>query len=233
MRGKRWMLALAVAALATLPAGRALTQSSSAKIIPNAHSVLGRAQLPAIALPDATLAQVSAKLREKYAFFSTAADAALSTVDPNDTGADLKRLGRIAGYVRGRNVHGMFTDRPPKGLLDLRTTVTLWRDSAAARASIRREIANEKRFAGKKLQGGELVSAACSEVRPLSAMLCHEQTRSTRGTDFFGTIVIFNVDQLRGFAGVVRSDDVNVDGIVLRLAAELRLRALAAVGRRH
>ena len=133
--------------------------------------------------------------------------------------------------MRGRNVHGAFTDRPPKGLLQVRTTVSLWRDSAAARASIRREIANEKRFIGKQLPGGQLMSASCSAVRPLSAVLCHEHARSTRGTDFFGTSVIFTVAQLRGFAGETRSDKVNVDDIVLRLAAELRRHARAAVGR--
>ena len=199
-----------------------------------AQAVPTRGQLPAIALPDSVLARVSAELREKYAFFSTAADAAASTADPNDTGADLNRLGRVAGYVRGRNVRGAFTYHAAKGLLTVSTSVILWRDSAAARASISLELANQKRFVGKKLPGGLFVSAACSKVGSLAATICHERARPTKGTDdFFGTVVMFNVDQLRGNVIISRSDNANVDTLALSLAAQLRQRMLAAFGRHH
>jgi hypothetical protein len=211
--------------------GKAKMRSASAKIIATAHAVLGQAQLPAIVLSDATLAKISDRLHEKFRFFSTAADAARSTLDPNDTGEDLKQLGRIAGYVRGRNAHGAFTEHPPNGLLTVGTSVTLWRGAAAARASIRRDAADRKRFAGTKLPGGQLVSSTCSQVKKLDATLCREHTRSARGIDFFGTSVIFSVNRLRGSAIVLRHDGANKDALALSLAAKLRTRAIAAVGR--
>jgi hypothetical protein len=113
-----------------------------------------RAQLPGIVLPDAVLAHVAPGLRQRYAFFSTGEDAAASTADPNDTGADLKRLGRLAGYVRGRNAPRAFSPRAPRGLLAVGTSVILWTDASAAAASIQRDIEDGKRFSGKHVAGG-------------------------------------------------------------------------------
>jgi hypothetical protein len=61
-----------------------------------------RSQLPKMVLPDAALKRLASALPPRVAFFSTAAEGASSTPDPHDTAADLKRLGRIAGYVGGR-----------------------------------------------------------------------------------------------------------------------------------
>src|SRR4051812_12343280 len=91
-----------------------------------------KALLPRMVVPDASLARVARELSETFAFFSTADDAAASTADPKDTGADLTRLGRIAGYVRGRNAAGAFSARPPNGLLTVGTSAILWRDAHSA-----------------------------------------------------------------------------------------------------
>jgi hypothetical protein len=115
----------------------------------------------------------------------------------------------------------------------LSTTVSLWRDAAAARGSIAREIADEKRFAGLKGPGGRFVSSTCSRVGSLDAMMCHERTRPTRGGDLFGTWVVFSVDQIRAGVTMTRTDTMNVDAVVLSLDAKLRHRMLAAVGRRR
>jgi hypothetical protein len=189
--------------------------------------------LPHMVVPDASLARLAGELRRKYAFFATAEDAAVSTADPNDTGVDMRRLGRIAGYVRGRNATGAFTPRAPKGLLAVGTSVILWRDSQAAGASIERDIAESRRLRGKAVEGGVLVDADVTQQPSLGpgAALQRTHARPTGGTDRFSTAVLFRVGSLRGNAVVVRSDGQSADRTALRLAEQLRLRMVAALRR--
>jgi GNAT superfamily N-acetyltransferase len=186
--------------------------------------------LPRMVVPDASLARLSG-LPQKFAFFATAADAAASTSDPSDTGADLRRLGRIAGYVRGRNAAGAFEARAPKGLLTVGTSVILWRDARSAAASIRRDIADDKRFRGKTVGGAKLVSFALTRVPSLGigAALLHIHVRPTGGTDRFVTSVVFLVGSLRGNAIVGRGGNRSADATALQLAKQLRSRMLAVL----
>ena len=190
-----------------------------------------KALLPRMVIPDASLVRLGAGLRNKFAFFSTAKDAAASTSDPSDTGADIRRLGRIAGYVRGRNAPGAFSPRAPKGLQGVATSVILWRDARSAAASIRRDIADDKRFRGKAVEAGKLVSFAATKVPSLGigAALLHIHTRPAGGTDRFTTSVVFRVGSLRGNAIVVRGDRKKADTLALRLAEQLRRRMLTVL----
>jgi hypothetical protein len=193
-----------------------------------------RAQLPKMVLPDAALKHVAGGLPQRFAFFSTPEDAARSTFDPHDTGADLKRLGRIAGYVRGRYAPGAFSPRAGRGLLAVGTSVSLFRDSAAAGASMQRDIAAGKRFSGKVLGArGLLVSYRFSGAPSLGnrAALEHVHARPTGGSDRFETSVLFVVGQLRGNATVSRGDRTNADRLALDLAQQLRRRMVT--GLRH
>jgi len=182
-------------------------------------------------LQDAELAQLAGGLRQKFAFFTTPEDAAASSPDPSDTGVDMRRRGRIAGYVRGRNATGAFSRRVPKRLLLIGTSVILWRDARAASASIRRDISDDKRLTGRTIKGSTLVSF---EARPLraGATLLHIRARPRNGTDQFTTEVVFRVGALRGNALVVRGDGRGTDGLALHLADRLKRRMLSAVGRR-
>jgi hypothetical protein len=149
--------------------------------------------LPRMVVPDASLARLGDGLRHKSAFFSTPADAAASTPDPDDTGADVRRRGRLAGYVRDRTATGAFSLRAPKPLLVVGTSVILWRNARSVAASIERDIADYKRFRGKTLEGEVLVSFAATKVRSfgLGAALLHIRGRPTGGTDRFITSVAF------------------------------------------
>ena len=193
-----------------------------------------KALLPRMVVPDASLARRGDGLRRKFAFFTTARDAAAGTANPNDTAADVRRLGRIAGYFRGRNAVGAFSLRAPRGLLGAGTSVILWRDARSAAASIRRDIADQKRLRGKRIEGGRLVNSSTTKVPSLGsgAILSHTHLRPTGGTDRFSTDVRFRVGSLRGNATVVRSDRRKTDTLTLRLAAQLRRRMLAALRRR-
>ncbi len=192
-----------------------------------------KAILPQMVIPDASLTRLGGELRRKYAFFATAEDAAVSTADPNDTAADMRRLGRIAGYVRGRNAMGAFTPRAPRGLLAVGTSVILWRDSRAAAASIERDIAEGRRFRGKAVEGGVLVDVDVTREPSLgpAAALQRTHARPTGGTDRFNTALLFRVGSLRGNAVVVRSDAQSADRTALRLAEQLRRRMVAALRR--
>jgi hypothetical protein len=198
-------------------------------VMPAAASEPPKTLLPRVVVPDASLARLS-DLPKKFAFFPTADDGARSTPDPNDTGSDLRRLGRVAGYVRGRNAPGAFSDRPPKGLLVIGTSAILWRDARSAAASIERDIADYKRRRGKAIEGGRLISFAATKVPSLGsrAALLHIHVRWTGGTDQFTTSVVFRVGSLRGNALVSRSDRTKADTKARHLANLLWRRMLAA-----
>lgn len=132
-------------------------------------------------IADASLARLGSGLRKKFAFFPTPPDAAASTPDPSDTGVDLKRRGRVAGYIRGRNAPGAFSRCAPKGLLGVATSVSLWRNAQSAAASIERDIADFKRFRGKAIEGGLLVSFAVTEVPSLGDGAALLYTHSSEG----------------------------------------------------
>jgi hypothetical protein len=191
-----------------------------------------KALLPKMVVPDASLARLSDRLRQKYAFYSTFQDAAASSPDPNDTGADLRRLGRIAGYVRGRNATGAFSRRAPKGLLVAGTSAILYRDARSAAASIKRDTADSKRLRGKAIEAGRLISFAATKVPSLGtgAVLVHLHIRRTGGTNLFTTAVAFPVGSLRGNTSVVRGDSKSADTMALNLGQQLRRRMLATLG---
>jgi hypothetical protein len=182
-------------------------------------------------VPDAALARLASGLPHRFAFFSTAEDAAASSPDPRDTGATMKRRGRIAGYVRGRNTPSAFARRAPKRLLAIGTSVILWRDARAAAASIERDLADEKRLTGRTVGGNLLISFSATRVPSLGAgaVLQHIRARPLDGTDRFTTQVVLRVGRLRGNAIVVRGDRRDADSLALRLARQLRRRMLAAL----
>jgi hypothetical protein len=210
--------------------GAAVAYSAIPDMVPSAQSPT-RAQLPKMVLPDAVLKLAAGGLPGSFAFFATAEDAAASTYDPHDTGADLKRLGHVAGYVRGRNARGAFSPRAGGGLLAVGTSVILFRDASAARAAIERGIAEGKQFSGKALQEGVLVRYTARRARSLGsgAVLEHVRARPTGGTDRFQTNVTFRVGQLRGNVIVSRGDRTNADRLALDLAKQLQRRILTAL----
>lgn len=191
-----------------------------------------KALLPRMVVPDASLARLSDRLRQKFAFYSTPQDAAASSVDPNDTGADLRRMGRLAGYVRGRNAAGAFSRRAPKGLLVVGTSAILCRDARSAAASIKHDIAVSKRLRGKAIDSGRLISFAATKVPSLGtgAVLVHVRVRPRGGTDLFTTAVAFPAGSLRGNTTVVRGDRKNADTMALHLGQQLRRQMLVTLG---
>jgi hypothetical protein len=191
-----------------------------------------RSQLPKMVLPDAALKRVAGALPRRVAFFSTAAEGASTTPDPHDTAADLKRLGRIAAYIRGRIAREAVAVRARSGFVSVASTVVLYRNAAAAAASIQRDIAAGKRYTGKEVEGGFLVGYSAKRVPSLGsgAVRLHVHGRPTGGNpDRFVTHVVFLVGQLRGNATVNRADRTNVDRLVLDLAEQLRRRIVATI----
>jgi hypothetical protein len=185
-------------------------------------------------LPDASLVALADGLGQRFAFFSNANDGAASSPDPKDTGADLRRLGRIAGYVRGRNAAGAFSLRGPERLQVVGTSVILWRDARAAAASIERDTASAKRLRGKPVQSGFEVSFAATRASSLGvgAMVWHIRARPKGGTDRFTTHVVFRVGRLRGNAIVGHGDNRYADAAALQLADQLRHQILATLRRK-
>ena len=226
-----WRVAIVVA-LAGL-VGASAAYAAIPEMVPTAQSPT-RAQLPGMVLPDAVLGRAVGGLRlpGSFAFFATAEDAAASTFDPDDTGADVKRLGRVAGYVRGRNARGAFSP-PGEGLLAVGTSVSLFNGVSSAAAAIERNVTEGKRFSGKALAEGVLVSYTAGRIRSLGSggVLEHFRVRSTGGTDRFLTGVLFRVGQLRGNAFVTRGDRTNTDRLALKLARQLQRRIITTLRR--
>jgi hypothetical protein len=206
----------------------------SVAVGPAAAQRPSKALLPRMVLPDASLVALAGGLGQKFEFFSNANDGAASSPDPKDTGADLRRLGRIAGYVRGRNAAGAFSRRGPERLQAVGTSAILWRDARAAAASIERDTAAANRLRGKPVQGGFEVSFAATKASSLGAgaMLWHLRARQTGGTDRFTTQVVFRVGRLRGNAIVGHGDNRYDDAAALQLADQLRRRMLATLHRK-
>jgi hypothetical protein len=211
-----------------------LVAASSIALAAPAAAQTPKALLPRMVVPDASLVRLAGGLQHKSAFFSTPADAAASTPDPTDTGADMRRRGRLAGYVRDRTATGAFSRRAPKGLLVVGTSVGLWRNARSAAASIERDIADYKRLRGETHEGALLVSFAATRASSfgIGARLMHIRARPTGGSDRFITSVVFRVRSLRGNAIVVRSDKKNADAMARDLAEQLRHRMLAVLGQR-
>jgi hypothetical protein len=228
---RRWVRRRGVAILVVPAAlvGASVASAAIPDVAPSAQSPT-RAQLPRMVVPDPVLKHAGG-LPGGFAFFTTAEDAAASTYDPQDTGADLTRLGRVAGYVRGRNARGAFSPRARGGLLTVGTSVILFRDASAARAEIERDIAAGKRFSGKTLPEGVLVTYTAGPVRSLGsgAVLEHVRVRPTGGTDRFQTNVIFRVGQLQGNVFVSRGDRTKTDRLALDLARQLQRRMTSAL----
>jgi len=177
-------------------------------------------------LPDAALAAVAPRLPERFAFSISADEAAVTTLDPTDTGGDLQRRGRVAGYIRVRAAEPSAS----QGLLAVSTSVTLFRNAKAAAAAIERDLGDGKRLVGKSIENGSLVSFTFTRVRSVGAAAVLARThRLTDGHDVFVTDGIVRVGQLRGRASVLRGDRRRVDRIVLALAAKLRQRMVAAM----
>ena len=105
------------------------------------------------------------------------------------------------------------------------TSVILWKDERSASASIERDLAGARRFVGKPIQQGILVSFAARKVPSLGAdaTLEHARARPTGGNDRFSTSVLFRVGSLRGNAVVSRGDRF-ADAEALQLARQLKLR---------
>jgi hypothetical protein len=209
--------------------GASVARAAIGDPVPSAQSPT-RGQLPKMVLPDAVLRRAAGGLPGSFAFFATAEDAAASTFDPDDTGADLKRLGRVAGYVRGRNARGAFSP-PGEGLQAIGTSLSLFKGVSAAGAAIERTVAEGKRFSGKALAEGDLVRYTASRVRSLGSggVLEHFRVRSTGGTDRFQTGVLFRVGQLRGNVFVSRGDRTNSDRLALDLARQLQRRIITTL----
>ena len=182
-----------------------------------------KATLPQMTVPDATLKRVAPSLSQKTAFFTTHDDAAASTFDPNDTGADLKRLGRVAGYIRGR------IGSETTGLSGVATSVILWRDARVAATSITRDAADGRRFRGKNVAPGVLVSFDAKKIPALGrgAELWHFHVRGASGVERFTTSVVFTIRALRGNALVIRGDNKEADALALQLARDLESRIVA------
>ena len=201
---------------------------------PAAAQKPSKALLPRMVLPDAALVGLAVGLGQKLEFFTNANDGAASSPDPKDTGADLSRLGRVAGYIRGRHSVGAFSLRGPKRLQAVATSVILWRDTRAAAASIERDVATAKRLRGKAIESGFEVSFAATKAPSLGAdaMLWHLRARPKGGTDRFTTQVVFRVGPLRGNATISHGDNRYADAAALQLADQLKRRILATLRRK-
>jgi hypothetical protein len=218
-RRYRHLSPIALSALMAAVTSLALALSAAAK-------PPTKAQLPAMVLRDAALAAVAPRLPEHFTYWISADEAAVVTLDPTDTAADLQRRGWVAGYIRVRTAEPSAS----KGLLGVSTSVTLFRNAKAAAAAIERDLRDGKRLVGKSIEFGSLVSFTFTRVRSGGAAAVLARThRISEGDDVFVTDAIVRVGQLRGRASVSRGDRRRADRIVLALAAKLRQRMVAAM----
>jgi hypothetical protein len=159
------------------------------------------------------------------------ARAANDSFDPGDSAAELTKAGRVSGYTLFYGDPSLSALRRGRGLIEVGTTLDLFRTTAQARefaAKTRRVIA---RLRGRNLDGVVLDRSTTFAVRgfPRGAIGLRLVTRVGQRR-IYSTYVIVQANTLLLESAVTRADKVSGDGLAIALARALvqRLGAYAA-----
>jgi len=158
------------------------------------------------------------------------AAAADDTLDPTDSAARLGVAGRITGYKLGYDDLSMRSFVRGSGVVELTSSVDLFRSAGAADAYVARQLADARRLRGKYLGAGEaLESSGTFAVSAIGdgAVGLHEHIRLGHGT-LDTRLVAFRVGPLLATVAITRGDAKRTDQAAIALARLLETRVHAA-----
>jgi hypothetical protein len=187
--------------------------------------------LPKSALGKEFAALEVAAYSHPIGYSSNAQEAPSDTIDPKDTGATLRDAGRVIGYdltYGQRNLSAVL--KSGRGVVFVKTSVDLFTDDASAGRYMEKSGRDYQRLAGKDLGGGKIDQVESFPVERIGDQAIGRRARITSsGVQLFGTIVMFHLGRLVGFASVATADSPNENEKVKSLASALATRIEAVL----
>jgi hypothetical protein len=192
-------------------------------LVTDAAAAAPQNPLAPLAVPRSALGRTAAGLQVELLSGETSnGRAAEDSFDPNDTASTVTAAGRISGYTLIYGDVGFKSLRRGKGLIDLGSSIDLFKTGRQAAAYERKSLLDLRRVRGQNIQGVivERVSAfAVSGLGPASIGLRVVQRIGTKR--IYNTYVDFQVDRLLCEAAVRRADATPAEGLTLAIAREL------------
>ena len=185
--------------------------------------------LAALAVPRAQLGRAARDLQvELLSGTTTNARAADDSFDPADTQATVTRAGRVSGYTLVYGDVGFTALRKGSGLLDVGTSLDIFKTLANAQAYEVKSLRDLRRVQGMNLQGVVIESASAFPVRSLGPGAVGLRIVQRVGKKrIYGTAVDFQIDKILCEAVMNRADSTNVDAQVVAIARKLAGRIVA------
>jgi hypothetical protein len=184
--------------------------------------------LAPLAVPRSALGHTVAGLQVELLSGETSnARAADDSFAPNDTASTVTAAGRVSGYTLIYGDVGFDAVRRGKGLIDLGSSVDLFKTERQAAAYERKSLLDLRRVRGQNIQGVVVERVSAFAVRGLGpASIGLRVVQRIGHKRIYNTYVDFQVDRLLCEAIVRRADATPAEGVALAIAHELADRIL-------
>jgi hypothetical protein len=185
--------------------------------------------LAPLVVPRAQLGKAAQNLQvELLSGTTTNARAADDSFDPTDTEATVTKAGRLSGYTLVYGDVGFTALRKGNGLLDVGTSLDIFKSLAKAQAYEVKALRDLRRVQGMNLQGVVVESASAFPVRSLGPGAVGLRIVQRVGKKrIYGTAVDFQIDKILCEAVMNRADNTNVDAQVVAIARKLATRIVS------
>jgi hypothetical protein len=185
--------------------------------------------LAPLAVPRAQLGPVAKGLEvELLSGPTNNARAADDSFDPNDSAATVTREGRVTGYTLVYGDVGWTALRKGHGLLDVGTSVDLFRTARQAALYEIKSLHDLARVRGKNLQGVVVEKSSAFRVSGLGPGAVGLETIQRVGNHRLqSTVVDFQIDKFLCEAVINRADTQTAHAPVVAIARELARRIIA------
>jgi hypothetical protein len=191
--------------------------------------------LAVMVLPKSALGKEFATLEiapysHPLGYSSNAQEAPSDTIDPKDTGATLGDAGRVIGYDLTYGDPDLSALKSGRGVLFVKTSVDLFTDDGSARSYVEKIGRDYQRLAGRNLGGGKVDQVESFLVEEVGDEAIGRRARITSsGVQLSGTIIMFHLGRIVGFASVARADRENEGERVKSLGRALATRIEAVL----
>ena len=183
-------------------------------------------RLPVLVVPRSGLGDAARGLSvELGSGLTSNARAAADSYDPTDNPASVGAAGRIVGYLLFYGDPGLESLRRGSGLLELGTSVDLFRTAAQAQAFEDKSLRDVRRARGVDVGGSVVERVATFPVQALGSWSQGVRTVERVGRKrIYSTLVDFRVGPLLAEAAVRRADATSTDAQTVAIARTLAAR---------
>lgn len=190
---------------------------------PTEPQAITKAQLAAMVLPRGELGAIAAGTKPAPDGGAVAnAQAAESSLDPEDTGSKLRSAGRLAGHKAYFGSDYLAALKEHAGLYLVGTEVELMEDPVYAAQYLHKQLGDFERFAGKQDDGSTLAVVSTFQVPGVGDEAEGLRATSTRGKEKLHlTAVAFRRGRIVAVAAILRADANDVENGARALAVKL------------